>query len=104
MASEHIGNQRWDALERGWTLLWQAFVGYALTFVISLVALVWTTVDLLWSLFTNRDDLESEATPAVWINATLSWSVGQTVYGLTGGADGCWKAIPRRDMAQARAT
>lgn len=72
-------------------------VGYALAFLISFVVIVWTTLDLIWSFITNRDDLEADSTPAVWINAVLSWSISQTIYAFTGGADGEWIALPSSD-------
>jgi hypothetical protein len=94
-----IGEQRYDAGERIWTLLWQGTVGYVLTAIIAIIGTVWAFVDLLWSAVTNRDDLKSDSKPAKWVSATFNWSIGQTIYGLTGGADECWIAFPSKDMA-----
>ena len=87
-------SQRTEALWRIWTIIWMAVIGYVLMFVISIVALVWMILDILWQLITGRDDLSTDRAPARAVDATLSWSVGQTIFALTGGGDKGWRALP----------
>lgn len=87
-------SNRTDAAMRIWALLWQFTIGYVLAIVIGVVGTVWAVVDLLWQLITGGDGLSSSATPAQWVSRTLMWSAGQTIYGITGGSDGQWRALP----------
>ncbi|WP_337653287.1 hypothetical protein [Halomontanus rarus] len=87
-------SQRKRALGRIWALIWQATIGYVLAIVIGIIGAIWATIDLLWSLISGRDDLSSSSTPAQWVSRTVSWSAGQTVYGLTGAGSGKWEPLP----------
>lgn len=73
---------------RIWALIWQATVGYVATIVIGLIAFVWAIVDLLWQLVLGSDGLDSSSTTATHIGDAFRWSVGQTLFTITGGGDG----------------
>ncbi len=87
-------SMRMQALGRIWALLWQAVIGYVLAIVIGVVATVWMVIDVLWQLILGSDGLSKDATPAKWVKRTLEWSMGQTLYSITGGGDGEWRALP----------
>ena len=87
-------SQRRQALGRIWAFLWIAVIGYVLTLIVSIIAMIWAPVDIIWQLITGRDDLSTDRAPARAISATFSWSVGQTVYALTGGGDERWRPLP----------
>lgn len=87
-------SQRKQAVGRIWALLWQAVIGYLLAIVIGVLAMAWMVVDILWQLITGRGGLSSSSKPAKWIKRTLEWSMGQTLYAITGGGDRKWKALP----------
>lgn len=87
-------SQRTEALWRIWAFLWIAVVGYLLALVVTIVAIIWAPIDIVWQLLSGRDDLSTDRAPARAISATLSWSVGQTIYALTGGGDESWRPLP----------
>ena len=83
--------KRVDALWRIWALVWQATIGYLALIIISTVALIWMVIDLLWQLILGTDALDSNSTMATHVSDAFYWSVGQTIFSITGGGDGSFR-------------
>ncbi len=80
--------ERVDALWRVLALVWQGTLGYVALAIVGIIAFIWMVLDVLWQLITGRDGLDSQSAIAMQVEQAFEWSVGQTVFALTGGGDG----------------
>lgn len=85
---------RKEALWRIVALLWQAVIGYVFAIIVGTIGAVWMLIDLVWQLVLGSDGLDSNSTVASYIARTLRWNVGQSLYSITGGGDGEFRALP----------
>ncbi len=83
--------ERADALWRVLALVWQATLGYVALGIVGIIAIVWMVLDVIWQLITGRDGLDANSTIASQVEMAFEWSVGQTVFALTGGGDGSFR-------------
>lgn len=75
---------------RLWALIWQAILGYLVSIVIGLIALVFMVVDLIIELLANRDGLSRTSKPGEWVERFIMWSVEQTLFSITGKGEFEW--------------
>ncbi|UTF52752.1 hypothetical protein [Natronosalvus rutilus] len=87
-------SMRKQAIVRLWALIWQFTVGYVLTIVVMIVGNIWMVIDLLWQLLLGSEGLSSGSSVGSYIESFWMWSAGQTVFAMTGGGDGKWRALP----------
>jgi len=84
-------SKRTEALWRIWAFVWQGTIGYLALIVMGTIAFVFGVIDVLWQLLAGSDGLSESGTVGSHIGEAFSWSVGQTVYALTGGGDGSFR-------------
>lgn len=89
-----LGKNREQAFWRLVALLWQATAGYVLTIGFSILGFGFAVVDLLLQSIFNWDGLSEDGWIGSMIESFWDWTLGQTVFFLTGGGDKRFRWLP----------
>ncbi len=85
--NEHRAQALWRII----ALVWQATVGYIVVVLVSLLAVVWMLLDIVWQLVAGSEGLDENGRAGMLVSSAFKWAYGQTVFALTGGGDGWFR-------------
>jgi|GEM_PF-967184 len=78
-------SQRSQAVWRVLAFLYAITVGAFVTGIVTMVAMIWGLIDVVWQFLTNRNDLGEDSKPAAVVKGTLRWNIEMMVFAFTGG-------------------
>lgn len=89
-------SERTQALGRILAFVWSFTVAALISGVVSMFAILWGIVDILWQLLSGRNTLSERSAPSNLIKNVLTWNIDLMIYATTGGGPGRLEWLPPR--------
>ncbi|MCL9818323.1 hypothetical protein [Natronocalculus amylovorans] len=78
-------SQRSQAVWRIFAFVYSLTIAAIISSVVTIIAIVWGAIDVLWQLISGRNTLSENSKPATVVTATLRWNVEMLIFATTGG-------------------